>query len=180
MKLLLKLIPFHLFAFCFCMNYGMAQEEKAEEAEDGKFGLGLVLGYTYIPEARTEEGMTETEYLPTIGLDFYYYPAERWKLGLVIDLELNKYEVDFEGERLPRENPLVTGLVVGYKILPRFGVNFGPGIEFERNRNLFILRVGIEYLIYLENGWELFPALNYDFKKDFDTYSLGVGIGKRF
>ena len=180
------------FVFCFTLilcvslNSGLAQKEEpqaleeTEEAEEGKFGLALVLGYTYIPQARTEEGMTETEYLPTIGLDIFYYPFERWKLGLVVDLELNKYEVDFEGQQLPRENALVTGLVAGYELLPRFGLIFGPGIEFERNKNLFVLRFGIEYAILLGKDWELFPALNYDFKKEFDTYSLGIGIGKRF
>ena len=115
-----------------------------------------------------------------MALDLYYYPAERWKLGLVIDLELNQYEVDFKGDRLPRENALVTGVVAGYELFPRFGLIFGPGVEFERNKSLFILRFGIEYAFFLGNGWELFPALNYDFKEEFDTYSLGIGIGKRF
>ena len=97
-----------------------------------------------------------------------------------MDLELNNYEVDFEGDRLPRENALVTGFVAGYEILPRLGLIFGPGVEFERNKTLFILRVGLEYAIMLGNSWELFPALNYDFKQEFNTYSLGIGIGKRF
>lgn len=183
MKLPTIIFRIILLVFCISMNYSLAQEEgvvKNEEEEEGKFGLALVLGYTYIPQARTEEGMTETEYLPTIGLDLFYYPAERWKLGLVIDLELNKYEVDFEGERLPRENPFVTGLVAGYELFPRFGLLFGPGIEFERNKTLFILRLGLEYMIRLGNSWELFPALNYDFKQEFNTYSLGIGVGKRF
>ena len=155
-------------------------EEETEDIEEGKFGLGLVLGYTYIPTARTEEGIEESEYLPTIGLDLFYYPVERWKLGLVIDLELNQYEVDFKGDRLPRENALVTGVVAGYELFPKFGLIFGPGVEFERNKSLFILRFGIEYAFILGNNWEIFPALNYDFKEEFDTYSLGIGIGKRF
>ena len=174
-----------LFLSGFLTSELLAQEEGAEEIEEieeeaGKFGLGLVVGYTYIPTARTEEGVEESEYLPTIGLDLYHYPAERWKLGLVIDLELNQYEVDFKGDRLPRENALVTGVVAGYELFPKFGLIFGPGVEFERNKSLFILRFGIEYAFFIGNGWELFPALNYDFKEEFDTYSLGIGIGKRF
>ncbi|MEN8800196.1 MAG: hypothetical protein ABF293_13150 [Flavobacteriaceae bacterium] len=158
----------------------IAQEEEEGEKEGEKFGAALVLGYTHIPEARSEGETTESENLPTIGFDLFYYPGERWKLGLVVDLELNKYELDFEGERLVRENALVTGLVAGYELFPRFGLIFGPGVEFERNKNLFILRFGIEYAFLLGNSWELFPAINYDFKKDFNTYSLGIGIGKRF
>ena len=103
-------ICFLLF-FCMSLNYSFGQEEGAEEIkeleeeEEGKFGFGLVLGYTHIPEARTEEGVSESENLPTIGFDLYYYPAERWKLGLVIDLELNQYEVDFKGDRLHERMP---------------------------------------------------------------------------
>ena len=161
-------------------QFAQEVEEKGNEEGEGKFGAALVLGYTHIPAARAEEGVTESENLPTIGFDLYYYPWERWKFGLVIDLELNDYEVDFEDERLRRENALVTGLVAGYELFPRFGVVFGPGVEFERNKSFFILRFGVEYAFLLGNSWELFPVINYDFKKEYDTYSLGVGVGKRF
>jgi hypothetical protein len=181
MHQILKSILVLLFITVLSAPSGLAQEEVKENEEgEGKFGVALVFGYTHIPQARTEEGVTESENLPTIGLDLNYYPAERWKLGLVIDLELNEYEVDFDGERLSRENALVTGLVAGYEIFPRFGLIVGPGVEFERNKSFFILRFGVEYAFLLGNLWEIFPAINYDFKSEYDTYSLAVGIGKRF
>ena len=174
-----------LLALC-CFQQSRAQEEHqpseegSREAKEGKFVIALVTGFTTIPNAREEEGNTETENLFTLGLDFFYHFSERWKLGVVLDLELAEYEVDFEGDRLPREKAIVTGLVAGYEILPRWAVIAGPGIEFERNKNLLIFRIGTEYGFELGNNWELFPALNYDFKPEYNTISIGIGIGKRF
>ncbi|MGI9546193.1 MAG: hypothetical protein ACR2MM_03070 [Flavobacteriaceae bacterium] len=158
----------------------LAQEEAEVPEQEYKYQLVLVLGYTHIPEARTEGETTESENLPTIGLDFFYRIHEKWKLGIVLDLELNKYEVDFEGDRLRRETAFITGIVAGFEILPRWGIIFGPGLEFERNKNLFLLRLGMEYAFELGRSWEILPAINFDFKKEFNTYSLGLGIGKRF
>lgn len=176
----LKFVLVLLFFAIICAPSVMAQEENDEAEKEEKYQLALVLGYTYIPEARTEGETTESEYLPTIGLDFFYSIHQKWKLGIVLDVELNKYEVDFEGDRLPRETAVVTGLVAGYEILPRLGIIVGPGIEFERNKNLFILRLGLEYGFEIGRSWELFPSLNFDFKKEYNTYSLALGISKRF
>ena len=182
-----------LLLFLFSFQYNYAQEEHHEsvekhqasgegehEVEAGNFTIALVVGFTTIPSAREEEGSTESENLFTLGLDFFYHVAERWKLGAVLDLELAEYEVDFKGDRLPREKAVVTALVAGYEILPRWVVIAGPGIEFERNKNLFVFRIGTEYAVELGKNWELFPALNYDFKEEYNTFSVGVGIGKRF
>ena len=56
----------------------------------------------------------------------------------------------------------------------------GPGIEFERNKNIFILRFNTEYAFELGKDWAIAPCFNYDFKQQYDTYSLGVGLHKTF
>lgn len=158
----------------------IAQDEAEGEELENNFAIALILGYTHIPEARVEGETTESENLPTIGLDFFYQISDRWKFGAVIDFELSKYEVDFKGDRLPRETALVTGVVAGFEILPRWGIIFGPGIEFESNKNLFILRLGMEYGFEIGRSWEIFPSVNYDFKQEFSSYSIGLGFGKSF
>ena len=183
----------YLLLFFLSFQYGYAQEdhhdseeehqaseEGAHEAEAGNVTLALVVGFTTVPNAREEEGNSEAENLFTLGLDFFYHVADRWKIGAVFDLELAEYEVDFKGDRLPREKAIVTALIAGYEILPRWVVIAGPGIEFERNKNLFVIRIGTEYAIELGKNWELFPALNYDFKEEYNTFSVGIGVGKRF
>jgi hypothetical protein len=157
----------------------LAQED--EEKEISKpHKLAVVLGLTHIPEA-FENGLKEKAvYVPTIGLDYFYIIKEKWKLGVALDLELGNYLVDFNREDLSRENAIVTVALAGYEILPRWGILFGPGIEFEKNKNLFILRAGTEYEIETGNNWSLFPSFNYDFKSEYSTWNLSVGVSKRF
>ena len=97
-----------------------------------------------------------------------------------MDIELGKYVVEFQGENLKREAAIVTGLVVGYRILKGWSIFTGPGVEFEKNKNLFILRASTDYEFELGKNWGLAPVFSYDFKKEFGTYSLGIGLSKSF
>jgi hypothetical protein len=141
--------------------------------------MALVFGYTHIPAAFIDGHSRSSVYAPTIGLDYFYQFAERWAIGAVIDLEFENYTVDFNKEELERERAVVTGILVGYELAPHWGIFLGPGVEFEKNENLFILRASTEYTFELGDGWDLFPAFNYDFKKEYSAWSLTIGIAKR-
>jgi len=157
-----------------------AQEELGEASEKGRIHkLALVFGYTHIPAAIEEGIKTKEVFVPTIGIDYFVQFAKGWKIGAVVDLELNTYQVDFNREQLTRENALVTGLLFGYEFANRWSFLLGPGVEFEKNKNIFIIRASAEYEFELENGWGLFPSFNYDFKKHYSTYAINIGISKR-
>ena len=170
-----------LFGLTLCLtvaNY--AQEANKEEVEKGsRHKIALVFGYTHIPAAFIDGHSRSSVYAPTIGLDYLYQFKERWTIGAVIDLEFANYTVDFNKEDLERERPVVTGILVGYELAPSWGFLLGPGVEFEKNKNLFILRVSTEYEFELGNDWGLFPAINYDFKKEYSTWAINLGISKR-
>ena len=155
----------------------MAQESDKEEAKPHKIALSL--GVTHIPDAFEEGQFEKAVYVPTIGLDYFYQLDEKWKLGLAIDLELGNYLVDFNREQLARENALLTVALAGFEILPGWGILVGPGMEFEKNKNLFIFRIGTEYEFELGNDWGLFPSLNYDFKEEYSTWDFSIGLSKR-
>ena len=161
--------------------HGFAQESQEEGLEERKIHtLALVFGYTHIPSAYVDGHSRSSINAPTIGLDYFLQVSEKWKIGIVTDLEFEKYYVDFNEEELERERALVTGILVGYEFAKRWSILLGPGVEFEKNRNLFILRSSIEYEFELGNNWGLAPVFNYDFKKEYSTYSLGITLGKAF
>ena len=55
------------------------------------------------------------------------------------------------------------------------------GIEFEKNENLFVIRTGLEYEVEFGNHWDVAPTVFYDYRSNnFGTWSIGIGIGKRF
>jgi hypothetical protein len=141
----------------------LAQEVEKEESKRHKFAF--VIGLTHIPEAFEEGHLEKAVYVPTIGLDYFYQLKEKWKLGYALDLELGSYVVNFNREDLSRKNAVVTAVLAGYEILPRWSILAGPGVEFEKNKTLFIFRAATEYEFELANDWGLFPSFNYDFKE---------------
>lgn len=156
------------------------QAQEAGEEGETKHKLVLLFGLTHIPETIEDGEPLKSEELPTIGVDYYYRLNPKWQIGVVVDVELGEYAVDFGGEDIPRENAVVTGVVAGYRLLKGWSVFAGPGVEFERNKNIFIIRATTEYEFELGKNWGLAPAFSYDFKKEFGTFSLGIGLSKSF
>ncbi len=174
-----KTILFLGFFILFCTN-SYSQENEEEEQQEGKIHkVALVFGYTHIPSAFEDGETSKSVFVPTLGLDYFMQLAKGWKIGAVFDLELNNYLVNFNKEELEREKALVTGVLVGYEFAERWSFLLGPGIEFEKNKNLFIIRASAEYEFELGEDWGLFPSFNYDFKKEYSSWSINIGISKR-
>lgn len=155
-----------------------SQEEVTEEY--GRIHkIAVVFGVTHIPSAVEDGEQTGEEFVPTLGVDYFFHFQERWKLGLVLDYEFANYIVRFGREELTREGAIITGILVGYEFADRWSVLLGPGMEFEKNKNIGILRASIEYEFELMENWGLFPSVNYDFKQEYSTWSANIGISKR-
>ncbi|MEO1808788.1 MAG: hypothetical protein AAFU33_28550, partial [Bacteroidota bacterium] len=57
----------------------------------------------------------------------------------------------------------------------------GPGIELEKEENFAVLRMGIEYMAYVNDYISFSPTLFYDFRIDaYNTLSIGIGMGYKF
>jgi len=166
-----------LLILIYITSLGAQEMEREEEI---KHSVALVVGFTHVPRTIEEGETLNSQNLTTIGADYYYHFNQKWKLGVVVDIELGKYAVEFEGEELKRENAFITGLVVGYHILKRWSVYTGPGVEFERNKNIFILRTSTGYEFEIGKNWAIAPVLSYDFKKEYGSYSFGIGVDKKF
>jgi hypothetical protein len=156
------------------------QKENQEEKLEKRHSLAFVFGYTHIPAATKDGKEEDAVFVPTIGLDYFYLLNEKWSVGGAFDMELSKYEVAFEEDEITREIAIVLGVLVGYEVLSHWGILAGPGVEFEKNKNLFVFRISTEYTFELGNDWGLYPSLTYDFKKEYSSYALGVGLKKRF
>lgn len=174
------------FIFLISTIPALAQEEMEEQQETEESGqekrhsLAFVFGFTHIPKATKDGKVEEAVFVPTIGLDYFYEFSDKWFVGGAFDMELGIYEVDIEDDEISREIAVVLGALVGYEVIPGWAVLAGPGIEFEKNKNLFVLRFGTEYTFELGNDWGLHPSFTYDFKKDYSAYALGIGLKKRF
>ena len=160
--------------------YAQEEIETENNEEESKNQLTLVLGYTHIPDAYEEGKLNESVFVPTIGIDYFRELNEKWFVGVVIDLELGNYLVNFNKEELERESALIIGALAGYEILENWSLMVGPAIEFEENKSLFVIRAGTEYRFPLQNNWSILPSFNYDFKEEYSTWSINIGIAKKF
>lgn len=164
-------------ALTFYVNV-TAQEGDTERAAS-PHQIALVIGATHIPAAIENGEKTSEEFIPTLGIDYFYLFESGWKLGVVMDYEFANYIVKFDKEDLTREGALVTGLLAGYEFADRWSLLLGPGIEFEKNKNIGILRTTLEYEFELDEEWGIFPSANYDFKQEYSTWSVNVGVSRR-
>lgn len=144
------------------------------------FRISPILSHTYIPEA-TSEG-TKNIIAPTLGLDLEYWINEKWGFGFHNDMELMNFKIEKEENVIiERENPVVLTLDGLWNFHRDWMLVVGSGIEIEKNKNLFVVRAGLEYEIELAKNWDVSPGLMYDYRSDhFSTWSIGVGFGKRF
>ena len=151
-----------------------SQEGEKKLIHDNAFTTGL--GYTFVP-AGSEEGSHEEEgvFVPTIGIDFHRRIKEsKWLWGVMLDYELSRYLVIKKD--LERENALLIVPGFGYHVFRHSIFFIGAGVEFERHRNLSVIRLGIEQGFHLSEKIKLSPAFCYDYKEGYDTFAVSVGI----
>ena len=155
-------------------------EHKTHEPFENHFRISPVLSHTYIPKA-TSEGK-RLSLVPSFGFDLEYWFSHKWGLGFHNDLELETFEVeDGNMSTIEREFPFVTTLDVLHNFHKGWVLVLGAGIEFEKHKNLAVIRLGIEYEIEIGNGWDVAPTIFHDVRiNSFNTASIGVGFGKRF
>ncbi|WP_136479887.1 hypothetical protein [Cognatitamlana onchidii] len=167
---------FFLVVFLFG-NTLFAQQEDEDIKSKNSFLLNF--GYTHIPggtelESESKDGF----FVPAIGFDYGREISERWELLLMLDVELGKYLI--RSKELNRENAFMVLGGASYELLKSIRVLGGLGVEFEKNENLFVTRLGGEFIHELNGPWGLMAGTYWDYKQEYSTYSLVVGLGYRF
>jgi hypothetical protein len=148
------------------------------EAYTPHWRIAVLIGHTFIPAGQT----TERVIVPSWGLDIEYWFNPDWGVGLHNDLEIESFLVESgEGELVEREFPLVFTVDALWRPWQNLIVQFGPGIELEPNANYWLIRTGLEYEFHLTHHWDLAPSLFYDSRQgEYDTWTIALGVGKRF
>lgn len=169
-----------LFAvFMLVSLFSFAQHHEENKSEHHKNIFLLSFGYTHIPkgaELHSEE--SEGFFVPTVGLDYGRVVGKRWEIGVMLDWELDHYIIS--EKELEREKAFIAVAGVAYNPIAHLAIFTGAGIELEHNQHLFVFRLGTEYAIHLGHHWALAPAFYFDWKEDYDTYALSLGLRYSF
>jgi len=179
--------PLILVLICFfCFNSSLIAQEHIPQTAGSEhtfkhFRASAAMYHTYIKT----ESSTDKKYLivPSLGFDLEYWFNDKFGLGSHNDLELISFEVEKEGHTtLERENPMLFTMDALWKPYKGLVLLLGPGVEFEKTENLFVVRGGLEYEFELKSShWDISPTIFYDSRRHaYDTFSFGLGLGKRF
>ena len=160
-----------------------AQQHEHEEAEHEAFKrhrVAFEIGSAYVPDGfETEEG-DKNLYIPKLGLEYQYRLTHKWALGVMADLELAEYLIPFGQEVLSRDKAFILTLVGIYEVIPFWAVFGGAGMEIEHHKNFGVIRLGTNYEFLLGKGWDLTPTLTYDYKEEYDSWSIVFSFGRKF
>jgi hypothetical protein len=145
--------------------------------------FGLVIGHAHLFSGLDENGDKQVLALPSWGIDYTYHISPKWAVGIHTDLILETFKVESHNgdEALERSHPIAPALMGIYKLNHHWNLTGGAGVEFAKEENFFLTRLGVEYGAEIRNGWEVFGNLAYDLKwTGYDSWVLGLGISKSF
>jgi hypothetical protein len=144
--------------------------------------IGLVIGHAHLFSGVGENGEKQVSTIPSWGIDYTYHISPKWAVGLHTDLILETFKVEsHSGTELERSHPIAPALTGIYKLNHHWSFLLGAGVEFAKEENFFLNRLGVEYGAEIRNGWEVFGSLAYDIKwTGYDSWVLGLGISKSF
>jgi len=170
--LLLVLSSFEVFS----------QEENEKYERDSRHRIGGMIGHTYIPlgyENGKKEGFLV---VPTWGLAYDYKLADRWSLGIHMEVENATYVIEqIDGVTLERERPFIIVLAASYKAWKSLIVEAGFGRELESHAEFWVFRVGLGYEIEIGKHWDLAPVLFFDLKEDtYASWTFGLQAARWF
>jgi hypothetical protein len=158
------------------MTNVMSQDKQTQQF---RHRVGAGFGFSFIPVAG-DLGDTDARglFVPSLRLDYFFHMLPRWEIGFMGNYELDHYMI--VDQQIERDHALGLTLVGMFNITDHLGVFAGGGIEIESHQNLGVFRLGTEYSLDLGKSWALVPKLYFDFKNNYDTWSFGVTIEKKF
>ncbi len=81
---------------------------------------------------------------------------------------------------LSRSYPLAFAGVIHYHALRHWSFYIGPGYEFEKSKNLFLVKAGTEYSFEITEDFEIALNLIYENKQEvYDGWMFGVAFNKK-
>ena len=165
--------------------FGQEPVNTGEEKFKPKHSLSLTIGHEHAFNGRDEKGDKKTLILPFWGLDYNFQFSPKFAVGLHTDFIVESFEVEKNLESgieevVERTRPIAPAIMGFYKPTEHWSFGIGMGGEFSKEENYVLNRAAVEYGAEIRKGWEVFGGLQYDFRwKAYDTWTIGLGIGKR-
>ncbi|MCF6352649.1 MAG: hypothetical protein L3J06_06530 [Cyclobacteriaceae bacterium] len=182
MKPLIFIVFFSL-GVCLSVNLFAQEHEntdthQVEEEHERQNFAAFFVGNTIIAQSKYQ--------MPTIGLEYIREINHRIGIGIVVELEIgsNIIQKNEKGNiiaEVQRQSAFLVLPTVFFKVYKDLTVTIGYGIEFEKNENLALGKIGLEYAFKMHNpNWLILPSVSWDHTKVFDGVVYGVTVGYLF
>lgn len=160
------------------VSSAVAAQEKESEPFQPKIRGAIIMANSHVPKAT--EGGKKVAIIPTWGSDIDYFFHPRWSVAFQGDIKLQSFEVEDGDTMLKRTNPVSLTTVLHYHALRHWSFYTGPGYEFERHENLFLIKAGTEYSFEITENFEIALNLIYENKQEvYDAWTFGIAFNKK-
>jgi len=177
-------------------DFEIKNQEKHHEEHHKKHAISFVISHTHIKSGIKNNSGDNWIALPSFGINYNYSFNEKWAIGLHNDIiveefivedpnahetvELHKNE-DLELEGITRSHPIASAIMLTYKPYEHIALLAGGGMEFSKEENFALIRLGLEFPFHIPNDWEIFGAAAFDINIDaYNSFTFGIGIAKLF
>ena len=152
------------------------------ESKGSHHNISLMISHTHIPKGVNGINRDEALIIPSWGLNYDFHLNEKWAIGWHNDMEISTYMIEeSDGDVYERERPIITAIVGIFKPGKKVGLLAGVGREFEKHRNFWVFRAGVEVEIEINESWELIPSFIYDQKEAvYYSWAIGLAVARRF
>lgn len=177
----LIVICFFLVNSVFGQENSANEKSKNEEGNKGNHRITLGLGHTLMSKGvKNGEKVWIAE--PSWSLNYDYWISNKWAVGLHTDLIVETFVIeDQDGNDLEREKPVALVPTAIFKPFRHFSFLAGGGMELEKEKNLGLIRLGVEAGWEIPGKWELGVELVWDEKLDYyNSWSIAFTISKLF
>jgi len=173
-------------------HQGFAQHEtdsdsnKIEHSKINRYRnrLALFSGTSLVPAEIGHSGKRENIYVPTYGLEYERAIAGWFGLGIHNEIELQNYIIEHENDMeqdIARSYVMVSCVILYFEPIDHLALFIGGGYEFTTEHNFTVAKIGAEYVIHLNKGWDIAPEFYVDQVSNlYCTFSFGVAFGLGF
>lgn len=177
-------------------DHDLSNQEEHRASHHKKHAISFVISHTHIKSGVKNNSGDNWIALPSLGINYNYNFNEKWAIGLHNDiiieefvvedpnknssLELQKNE-ESEVEGIERSHPIASAIMLTYKPYEHIALLAGGGMEFSKEEDFALIRLGLEFPFHIPNDWEIFGAMSYDINIDaYNSFTFGFGIAKLF
>ncbi|VAX35093.1 hypothetical protein MNBD_UNCLBAC01-2166 [hydrothermal vent metagenome] len=158
----------------FAQETDHSEEIYTQESEQKNF-VAFFVGNTIIAQSKYQ--------MPTIGVEYIRELNHRIGVGLMAEWEIGshiiqKNELGDVIAEVDRSSAFLLLPSIFFRVYKGLTITAGYGVEFEKDENLALSKVGIEYLLKMHNPrWAILPSVSWDHTKLFDGVVYGVTAG---